>query len=127
MNLIDLPKLELGFPWVTSSLLALSMTINAALCYAWIQEHDTATMQESKASDFLQRANACTKSIDDARELAYQRAETASKAIDKAHSAAIKLQSTAQQILASSPVVADNDCQSAKIRAQDWIKSRGAQ
>ena len=127
MSILDFQKSDLGFPWITSSLLALSLTINAALCYAWIQEHDAAVSQEVTANNFQQRANACAQSIDDARELAQQRAQTAAKAIDQAHGAAIKLQSTAQQILSSAPAVADNDCQSAKVRAADWLKSRGGQ
>jgi|FreactcultureFD7_1027221.scaffolds.fasta_scaffold00888_20 hypothetical protein len=125
MNLLDLPKQDLGFPWFTSTLLALSVTINVALCHAWIQEHDMATTQEVKANDFQQRASACSKSIDDARELSQQRSENAAKAIEQAHGASMKLQQAAQQILASPPTTAGNDCQSAKIRADEWVRSRG--
>jgi septal ring factor EnvC (AmiA/AmiB activator) len=118
---------------VNSALIALGLSIalNAGLGWAYLGQRDTiATLRtEAKAvQGQLQGARAdakaCSDAVDDLRTLADQRAKEASAARDAAQQRAQGHQRKADAILAAQPAVPGDDCASARLRVDGWLKGR---
>lgn len=112
-------------------ILALSVLANAALGWAYLGQRDTiATLRaEAKATqgqldEVRADARACSDAVDDLRALADQRAKEADAARAQASKAAAGRNARADAILSAPPAVPGDDCASARVRVDQWLKGR---
>lgn len=110
-----------------------SAALNLFAGWAYLGQRDTiATLRtEAKAvQDQLDGARsdarACSDAVDDLRTLADLRAQEASAARAAAQLRGKQHQRKADAILSAPPAVPGDDCASARVRVDQWIKGRAA-
>lgn len=110
-----------------------SAALNLLAGWAYLGQRDTiATLRtEAKAAQgYLDGARAdaraCSDAVDDLRTLADQRAREASAARAAAQQRAKQHQREADAILVAPPAVPGDDCASARVRVDQWLKGRAA-
>lgn len=108
-----------------------SAALNLLAGWAWLGQRDAiATLRsETKAvqgqlDGARADARACSDAVDDLRALADQRAREASAARAAAQQRAQQHQRKADAILAAPPAVPGDDCASARVRVDQWLKGR---
>ena len=104
--------------------LGLSVAGNAALGWAWIGAREKAVTSTLQRDDARAAASACSDATEDLRELADKRAMEAKKAQAVARQAAGRREVRAQQILGTPPALPGDDCGSARVRVNEWLKGR---
>lgn len=107
-------------------LLAFSVAGNAALGWAWLGARDQVATTITERDSARATASACSDATEALRELADKRGEETRRAQAAARLAAAKHEGRAQQILSTPPAVPGDDCASARVRIDDWIKGRAA-
>lgn len=80
---------------------------------------------ETERDDARSAASMCSDAVEDLRALADKRAADAKPVQAAAQQAAGQRQAAAQQILSTPPAVHGDDCGSARVRIDDWLRSRG--
>ncbi len=111
-----------GWAWV----LALSVAGNAALGWAWLGARDGVSIATVERDDARAAASACSDATEALRELADKRAAKAKQAQDDARQAAGRRQGRAQEILSTPAAMPGDDCGSARVRVDGWLKGRAA-
>lgn len=106
--------------------LALSIAGNAALGWAWLGARDRAAVAITERDDARAAATACSDATEALRDLADKRGEEAKRAQAAARQAAGQRESRAQQILSTPAAVPGDDCGSARVRVDGWLKGRAA-
>lgn len=114
-------------------ILALSVLANAALGWAYLGQRDKAAKASADLTHMQQQrdgargaASACSDAVDDLRALADQRAKEADAARAQARKAAAGRNARADAILSAPPAVPGDDCASARVRVDQWVKGRAA-
>lgn len=110
-----------------------SAALNLLAGWAWLGQRDTiATLRtEAKAAQgqldgARADARACSDAVEDLRDLADQRARDASAARAAAQQRAQQHKRKADAILATPSAVPGDDCASARVRVDGWLKGRAA-
>ncbi len=110
-----------------------SAALNLLAGWAWLDQRDTVTTLRTEAKaqkrdlDAARAdASACSDATDDLRTLADQRAKEADAARAQARKASATRAKRADAILAAPPAVPGDDCASARVRVDNWLKNRGA-
>lgn len=113
--------------------LIVSAALNLLAGWAYLGQRDTITTLRTEATAVQGRldaaradASACSDATDDLRTLADERAREADKARAQARKAAAGRNARADAILSSPPAVPGDDCASARVRVDQWIKGRTA-
>ena len=113
--------------------LVLSVALNAALGWAYLGQRDKTTAAQTALRDMQgqrdgarEAASACSDAVDDLRSLADQRAKEADAARAQARKAAAGRNARADAILSAPPAVPGDDCASARVRVDQWLKGREA-
>lgn len=106
--------------------LALSMAGNAALGWAWLGARDQVAIATIERDDARAAASACSDATEALRELADKRGAEAKRAQARAREAASRREGRAQQILSTPAAVPGDDCGSARVRVDRWLKGRTA-
>lgn len=113
--------------------LAVSLTMNGLLGWAYLGQRDKTTAAQTALRDMQgqrdgarEAASACSDAVDDLRTLADQRAKEADAARAQARKAAAGRNARADAILSAPPAVPGDDCASARVRVDQWIKGRAA-
>lgn len=104
--------------------LALSMAGNAALGWAWLGARDQVAVATTERDDARAAASACSDATEALRELADKRGAEAKHAQAVAREAAGRREGRAQQILSTPAAVPGDDCGSARVRVDGWLKGR---
>ncbi|AVO49960.1 hypothetical protein C6568_12395 [Melaminivora suipulveris] len=111
-----------------------SAALNLLAGWAWLGQRDTiATLRtevkavQGQLDGARADARACSDAVDDLRTLADHRAEEASAARAAAQQRAQTHNRRADAILAAPLAVPGDDCASARVRVDQWIKGRTAQ
>lgn len=111
--------------------LAASALLNAGLAWGWLHARDTTiqarqqvTVVTSERDAARLTAQECSEATDALRKLADQRAREADAARAQARKAAASRAKRADAILAAPPAVPGDDCASARVRVDQWIKGR---
>lgn len=118
---------------VVGALLTLSVAVNGLLAWAYLGQRDAATLAEEAAQDMSgqrdgarEAARLCSASVERARLAADDAARRAQAAQDAARAAARRLQQRADAVLAAPPAVPGDDCASARVRVDAWLRERQA-
>lgn len=108
-----------------------SAALNLLAGWAWLGQRDTiATLRtearavQGKLDGAQADARACSDAVDDLRALADQRAKEADAARAQARKAAAGRNARADAILSAPPAVPGDDCASARVRVDQWLKGR---
>lgn len=104
--------------------LAISLGGNAAMGWAWLSTRDdlaTAVVERDTARG---AASACSDATEALRELADKRAKEAKTAQAAARAAAKGRGDRALEILTTPAAVPGDDCGSARVRVDGWLKGR---
>ena len=104
--------------------LAISLSGNAALGWAWLGSRDEIAAQGVQLDAAGKAATACSEATDKLLTLADKRLEEAKTARAAAAAAAKGRQQRADDILSAPPSVPGDDCKSAEYRATKWLRSR---
>jgi hypothetical protein len=107
-----------------AALLAASVLVNIGLGRAWLAARDDAATAIGQRDTARADASACSDATDDLRALADQRAIEAQAARAEAAAQARTHQQKADAILATPPAVPGDDCRSAQLRVDNWLKGR---
>lgn len=110
-----------------------SATLNLLAGWAYLGQRDTITTLRTEAKTQKRDldaaradASACSDATDDLRALADQRAKEADAARAQARKAAAGRNARADAILSAPPAVPGDDCASARVRVDQWLKGRAA-
>lgn len=110
-----------------------SAALNVALGWSWLHARDSAvkarqqvTVVTGERDAALLTAQECSEATDALKKLADQRARDADKARAQARKAAAGRNARADAILSAPPAVPGNDCASARVRVDQWLKGRAA-
>ena len=108
-----------------------SLATNGAMGWAYLGQRDDAAQARADLGAVEQQrdgaradASACSDATDDLRTLADQRAIEAQAARAEAAAQARTHQQKADAILATPPAVPGDDCKSAQMRVDNWLKGR---
>ena len=111
----------------------ISIALNAVLGWAYLGQRDDTTEAKTALRDMQgqrdgarEAASACSDAVDDLRTLADQRAQEADAARAQARKAAAGRNARADAILSAPPAVPGDDCASARVRVDQWLKGRAA-
>jgi hypothetical protein len=106
--------------------LGVSVAGNAALGWVWLGARDQVAIATTERDDARAAASACSDATDDLRELADKRGAEAKRAQAAAREAAGRREGRAQQILSTPAALPGDDCGSARVRVDRWLKGRAA-
>jgi hypothetical protein len=106
--------------------LALSVAGNAALGWAWLGARDQVATTVTERDNARAAASACSDATEALRDLADKRGAEAARAQAEARKAASHREGRAQQILSTPAAVPGDDCGSARVRVDGWLKGRAA-
>lgn len=106
--------------------LTLSIAGNAALGWAWLGARDQVAATVTERDNARAAASACSDATEALRELADKRAEEAKRARAAARAVAGRHEGRAQQILSTPAALPGDDCGSARVRVDGWLKGRAA-
>jgi hypothetical protein len=106
--------------------LALSIAGNAALGWAWLGARDKVATTTTERDNARAAASACSDATEALRELADKRGVEAKRAQAAARQAASQREGRAQQILSTPAALPGDDCGSARVRVDGWLKGRAA-
>lgn len=113
--------------------LGISLAANGLLGWAYLGQRDDTTAAQTALRDMQgqrdgarEAASACSDAVDDLRTLADQRAKEADSARAQARKAAAGRNARADAILSAPPAVPGDDCASALVRVDQWLKGRAA-
>lgn len=108
-----------------------SLAANGAMGWSYLGQRDDATQARADLGAVEQQrdgaradASACSDATDDLRTLADQRAIEAQAARAEAAAQARTHHQKADAILATPPAVPGDDCKSAQMRVDNWLKGR---
>ena len=108
-----------------------SLAANGAMGWAYLGQRDDAAQaradlgaMEQQRDGARQAASACSDAVDDLRDLADRRAIEAQAARAEAAAQARTHHQKADAILVTPPAVPGNDCRSAQLRVDNWLKGR---
>jgi len=108
-----------------------SAALNLLAGWAYLGQRDTITTLRTEAKTQKRDldaaradASACSDATDDLRALADQRAKEADAARAQARKASATRAKRADAILATPPAVPGDDCASARVRVDQWVKGR---
>jgi hypothetical protein len=104
--------------------LALSVAGNAALGWKWLGARDQVAVATTERDDARAAASACSDATDDLRELTDKRGAQAKRAQAAARDAAGRREGRAQEILSTPAAAPGDDCGSARMRVDGWLKGR---
>jgi hypothetical protein len=121
-----MPDLKTPLLWALAVLLALSMSGNAALGWAWLDARDALAVSTTERDNARGAASACSDATDDLRDQADRRAAEARTAQAKARAVAARHEQLAQAILATPAAVPGDDCGSTRVRIDAWLQGRAA-
>ena len=107
-------------------LLTFSIAGNAALGWVWLDARDAVATTIVERDSARAAASACSDATEALRELADKRAEEAKRAQAAARLVAGGRERRAQQILSTPAAVPGDDCGSARVRVDDWLKGRAS-
>lgn len=105
-------------------LLGLSALANIGLTMAYLKARDGKTQAVADRDSARAAASACSDATEALRELADKRGDEARRAQAAARLAASRRETRAQQILSTPAAVPGDDCGSARVRIDHWIKGR---
>lgn len=108
----------------TYVVLAISLTANAALGYAYLGQRDTATVAKVEQRQATGVALECSKSTDSLALQARQREATAAPKRRQAQEKAAAHDREADRILATPPAVPGDACASAQAELDTWWAGR---
>lgn len=110
-----------------------SAALNLLAGWAYLGQRDTIATLRTEARTVQGEldgaradAQACSNAVDDLRDLADQRKREADTARAAAQQRAQQHQRKADAILAAPPAVPGDDCASARVRVDLWLKERAA-
>lgn len=106
--------------------LALSIASNGALGWAWLGARDQVATTTTERDNARAAASACSDATEALRELADKRGAEAARAQVEARKAAGHREGRAQQILSTPAALPGDDCGSARVRVDGWLKGRAA-
>jgi hypothetical protein len=106
--------------------LALSLTVNGVLGWAYLGQRDTATVAVTEQKQVTTVATACSAGTEQLQQQAAKRAAEAAPTIKKADQVAQQHEARAQQILVAPPSTPANDCKSAGDAIDVWLQGRAA-
>ena len=108
-----------------------SAALNVGLGVAWLNARDNTvkarqqvTVVTGERDAALLTAQECSEATDALKKLADQRAREADKARSQARKAAAGRNARADAILSAPPAVPGDDCASARVRVDQWLKGR---
>lgn len=111
--------------------LATSVLLNAGLAWGWLHARDNTVKARQQVTVVTGERDAarltaqeCSEATDALKKLADQRAKEADAARAQARKAAAGRNARADAILSAPPAVPGDDCASARVRVDQWIKGR---
>ena len=110
------------FTTLTGAAMALGLLLAVSGCLHYKRAADDAQGQLASAEA---RRRLCAENLDALAQEAQERAAAAAKALEQAQVRARTLGQRADRILRQPAAVPGNDCASARVRVQAWLKSRG--
>jgi hypothetical protein len=117
---------------VLTAALALTLAACAALGWAYLRQRDATAQALHAAADMqrqrdgaLQAADACSASVQAAASAAADASRRAERAQAAAAEAGRRLRQRADATLAAGPAVPGDDCASARITVDEWLRDRG--
>lgn len=116
--------IRLGLVPTWAWVLALSVVGNAALGWAWLGARDQVAATTTQRDNARAAASACSDATEALRELADKRGAEAKRAQAAARQAASQREGRAQQILSTPSALPGDDCGSARVRVDGWLKGR---
>jgi hypothetical protein len=112
--------------------LALSLAACAALGWAYLRQRDQTTEAQQALRDMqgqrdgaLLAAEACSASVQAAASAAADASRRAERAKAAAAEAGRRLRERADATLAAGPAVPGDDCASARVTVDEWLRDRG--
>lgn len=106
--------------------LSLSVAANAVLGWAWLDAREELVVAARDRDTARGDASACSDATDDLRDLADKRGKEAKVAQAAARRTALAHEQLALQILGTPAAVPGDDCGSARVRADAWLRERKA-
>lgn len=110
-----------------------SAVLNVGLAWGWLHARDNTvqarqqvTVVTSERDAARLTAQECSEATDALRKLADERAKEADAARAQARKASATRAKRADAILATPPAVPGDDCASARVRVDQWVKGRAA-
>ena len=104
--------------------LGVSLAGNAALGWAWLGARDSLAVVTTERDGARAAASACSDATEALRELADRRGAEAKRAQAEARQVASRREMRAQQILGTPAALPGDDCGSARVRVDGWLKGR---
>lgn len=108
-----------------------SAALNLALGWGWLNARDNTVKARQQVTVITGERDAarltaqeCSEATDALRKLADQRAKEADAARAQARKASASRAKRADAILAAPPAVPGDDCTSARVRVDQWLKGR---